>query len=115
MRDATLKQLRKRIDAIDERLLELINERASCAVDVAAVKRELSEAIDEGVDFFRPDREAQVINRLKSLNQGPLSDDEVGRLMCVTFGDALPPTAQIQAGTREQRGWSLHGDGSTLI
>jgi len=81
MSDARLEELRKRIDAIDERLLELINERASCAVDVAAVKRELSEAIDEGVDFFRPDREAQVINRLKSLNQGPLSNDEVGRLI----------------------------------
>ncbi len=81
MTDDALEKLRERIDAIDEQLLELFNQRASCAVDVAAVKRALSEAIDEGVDFFRPDREAQVINRLKSLNQGPLSDDEVGRLI----------------------------------
>jgi len=81
MNDVALEELRKRIDRIDEQLLELFNERAGCAVDVAAVKRELSAAVDEGVDFFRPDREAQVINRLRSLNQGPLSDDEVGRLI----------------------------------
>jgi chorismate mutase/prephenate dehydratase len=81
MNDDALEKLRKRIDTIDEQLLELFNQRARCAVDVAAVKRTLSEALDEGVDFFRPDREAQVINRLKSLNQGPLNDDEVGRLI----------------------------------
>jgi len=81
MNDDALEKLRKRIDTIDEQLLELFNQRASCAVDVAVVKRALSEALDEGVDFFRPDREAQVISRLKSLNQGPLSDDEVGRLI----------------------------------
>jgi chorismate mutase/prephenate dehydratase len=81
MNDVSLDQLRKRIDAIDEQLLDLFNQRASCAVDVAAVKRALSDVVDEGVDFFRPDREAQVINRIKSLNKGPLSDDEVGRLI----------------------------------
>ena len=81
MNDDALEKLRDRIDAIDKQLLELFNQRAGCAVDVAAVKRERSEASDESVDFFRPDREAQVIKRLKSLNQGPLSDDEVGRLI----------------------------------
>jgi len=81
MNDDALEKLRERIDAIDEQLLALFNRRASCAVDVAGVKRELSEAVDESIDFFRPDREAQVIKRLKSLNKGPLSDDEVGRLI----------------------------------
>ncbi len=81
MTDDALEKLRDRIDAIDKQLLELFNQRAGCAVDVAAVKRERSEASGESVDFFRPDREAQVIKRLKSLNQGPLSDDEVGRLI----------------------------------
>jgi len=79
--DDALDKLRDKIDAIDERLLELFNQRASCAVEVAEVKRELSDGADESIDFFRPDREAQVIQRLKSLNQGPLSSDEVGRLI----------------------------------
>jgi len=81
MNDDALEKLRHRIDAIDEQLLDLFNQRAGCAVDVAEVKRQLGEGADESIDFFRPDREAQVINRLKSLNQGPLSDDEVGRLI----------------------------------
>ena len=76
-----LEKLRARIDEIDEKLLELFNQRANCAVEVAEVKRELNDAADENPTFFRPDREAQVIKRLKSLNQGPLSNDEVGRLI----------------------------------
>jgi len=81
MADDALDKLRDKIDAIDEQLLELFNQRASCAVEVAEVKREYSDGADESIDFFRPDREAQVIQRLKSLNQGPLSSDEVGRLI----------------------------------
>lgn len=81
MNDDALEKLRDRIDAIDKQLLELFNLRANCAVDVATVKRERSETSGESVDFFRPDREAQVIKRLKSINKGPLSDDEVGRLI----------------------------------
>jgi chorismate mutase/prephenate dehydratase len=81
MNEDGIDKLRQRIDAIDEQLLDLFNQRARCAVDVATVKRELSDKPDEAIDFFRPDREAQVIKRLKSLNQGPLSDQEVGRLI----------------------------------
>ena len=81
MNDDALEKLRQQIDDIDQKLLELFNRRARCAVEVAEVKRALGDESDEGVSFFRPDREAQVINRLKTLNQGPLSDDEVGRLI----------------------------------
>jgi chorismate mutase/prephenate dehydratase len=77
----SLEKLRKSIDAIDAQLLELFNQRANCAVDVASVKRELSDSPDETIEFFRPDREAQVIKRIKAMNTGPLSDDEVGRLI----------------------------------
>lgn len=81
MSDDSLDSLRDQIDAIDAQLLELFNRRAECAVEVARVKRAASENPDDQVDFFRPDREAKVIKRIKSLNQGPLSDNEVGRLI----------------------------------
>ncbi|MDH5354829.1 MAG: prephenate dehydratase [Gammaproteobacteria bacterium] len=81
MSDKALQELRDQIDDIDRRLLELFNQRAQCAVTVAEVKREASEHPGDVVNFFRPDREAQVIQRIKSLNQGPLSDEEVGRLI----------------------------------
>src|SRR5210317_1476884 len=81
MSEDALEKLRRQIDTIDEQLLTLINQRASCAVEVAEIKRALADGNDENINFFRPDREAQVIKRLKSLNDGPLSDDEVGRLI----------------------------------
>lgn len=75
-----LKKLRDRIDAIDEQLLHLFNKRAKCALQVAeAKKNDLKEG--ESLDFFRPDREAQVIKRIRDLNKGPLSDKEAARLV----------------------------------
>jgi chorismate mutase/prephenate dehydratase len=81
MSEDALEKLRRQIDEIDEQLLELFNRRAARAMDVAEIKRARAEETGGKVDFFRPDREAQVIKRLKSLNPGPLSDNEVGRLI----------------------------------
>ncbi len=81
MSDEALQKLRDAIDEIDDQLLELFNRRASCAVSVAEVKRQDSDTPPDAINFFRPDREAQVIQRIKSKNAGPLSDDEVGRLV----------------------------------
>lgn len=80
MTEDELQQLREQIDSIDEQLLTLFNERANCAIKVAeAKKKTLAEG--ETLTFFRPDREAQVLQRIRSLNQGPLSDDEAARLV----------------------------------
>ena len=81
MSDDPIVKLRERIDTLDEQLLELFNQRAGCAVEVARVKRELTEDPEESIEFFRPEREAQVMKRLKALNGGPLSDQEVARLI----------------------------------
>ncbi len=81
MSDEKLQQLRDQIDQIDDQLLDLFNRRAACAVAVAEVKRNAIEGQGDAINFFRPDREAQVIQRFKSRNPGPLSDDEVGRLV----------------------------------
>lgn len=81
MSEEDLQKLRDQIDEIDNQLLELFNRRANCAVNVAEVKREDGSNPTDTINFFRPDREAQVIQRIKSQNKGPLSDDEVGRLV----------------------------------
>lgn len=77
MPDTRLDQLRQRIDALDEQIQTLLNERAGCAQAVAEAKRK------EGggeVVFYRPEREAEVLRRVRERNQGPLSDDEITRL-----------------------------------
>ena len=70
-----LSVLRDRIDAIDEQILQLINQRASCALEVAKTKI----AQGEQGTFYRPDRESLVLRRIMDLNQGPLSDDTAAR------------------------------------
>ena len=73
----TLEQLRAQIDALDEKLQGLINERASLAQSVASVKR-----AEEGGEpvFYRPEREAQVLRMVKERNQGPLDAEVIARL-----------------------------------
>ena len=70
-----LSELREKIDAIDAQLLQLINQRASCALEVAKTKL----AQGETGTFYRPDRESLVLRRIQDLNQGPLSNDTVIR------------------------------------
>jgi chorismate mutase/prephenate dehydratase len=74
--DEQLKAIRERIDALDEQLQSLINERASLAQEVAEVKL----ATGQDAVFYRPEREAQVLRRVKERNQGPLPAEEVARL-----------------------------------
>ncbi len=64
-----LSELRDKIDAIDKQILELINQRALCAKEVARTKI----AEGEQTCFYRPDREALVLRRIMEMNQGPLS------------------------------------------
>src|SRR5205807_994524 len=69
-------QVRERIDAVDERIHALINERARLAQQVG-----ISKSSDgRTVDFYRPEREAQVLRRAQTRNKGPLRDAEVLRL-----------------------------------
>ena len=71
MTKKTLSQLRAAIDEVDRELLDLLNRRASFANEVGELKRA------EGSPAFRPEREAQVINTLQSVNPGPLKSENV--------------------------------------
>lgn len=69
----SLPELRDQIDAIDKRILELLNQRAGIAMEVAKIKI----AAGETECFYRPEREAMVLTRLRESNPGPLSNDKV--------------------------------------
>jgi len=66
-----LQALRDRIDAIDRELLGALNRRATLAQQVGDLKKH------EGSVVFRPEREAQVIDGLKTANNGPLASDSI--------------------------------------
>jgi chorismate mutase len=55
---SSIDDLRTRIDALDLRLVELLNQRAACALEVGEVKRAL------GLDIYQPEREAQVLQNV---------------------------------------------------
>ncbi len=66
-----LSEVRERIDAIDRQIQSLIAERAGFALQVGKAKGKLAAA----VDYYRPEREAQVLRMVVDRNQGPLSDE----------------------------------------
>jgi len=72
----SLVAVRKEIDKIDEQLQSLINQRATCAERVAAIK--LAEGIN--TDFYRPEREAQILRTVAQRNAGPLQSKTMARL-----------------------------------
>lgn len=77
---AQLLALRDKIDGIDERIGELISERARCAQKVASVKTAASANPEALRTFYRPEREAQVLRKAMQRNNGPLRDEEFARL-----------------------------------
>lgn len=75
--ELTLDDLRRAIDALDEQIVRLLNERARCAFAVGRIKRA------RGLGIYEPNREAVVIAHVKSVNaamDGPLTDDAIERL-----------------------------------
>jgi chorismate mutase/prephenate dehydratase len=66
--------LRNQIDGLDKQLLELLNQRARVAEQVGEIKRA------EGTPFFRPDRVAQVIDKIRAANPGPLRGEHVAAI-----------------------------------
>lgn len=70
--DKELRQHRDAIDAIDDEMLRLINDRARHAQTIGAIKG--------GGLVYRPEREAQILRRVKENNPGPLSGESVAKL-----------------------------------
>ncbi|HEX4023572.1 MAG TPA: prephenate dehydratase [Steroidobacteraceae bacterium] len=82
-----LAALRERIDAVDEQLHALLNERARLAQRAGISKLPGGEGQPGAgqprartVDFYRPEREAQVLRRALERNPGPLRNEEIVRL-----------------------------------
>ena len=75
-RTQALARIRSRIDGIDARIHALLNERAGLARDVGISKHKEGRT----VDFYRPEREAEVLRRALERNKGPRRDEEILRL-----------------------------------
>jgi chorismate mutase-like protein len=73
----TIDELRQRIDQLDERLVELLNERATCAVEIGKAKHA------RGLEVYQPDREAEVLRHVQECGHranGPLGPEAIARV-----------------------------------
>ncbi len=75
MSEEELRRIRADIDAIDRRIQALIGQRAECARQVAAIKMAAARARgdSEPVRFYRPEREAQILQAIRERSRGPLA------------------------------------------
>jgi len=69
-----LADCRRQIDAVDVRLVELLNERTAIVHEIGRIKREFS------LPIYEPKREDQVFQNVSSHNPGPLTSEALKRI-----------------------------------
>jgi chorismate mutase-like protein len=92
-----IEALRRRIDAIDQELVRLLNERAGCALDIGRMKEE------RNLPIYQPAREAEVLSNVRARNAGPLDHAAVTRLFERIIDEARR-LERIAAAQRETAG-----------
>jgi len=112
-----LAAVRAQIDGIDQQIQDLIKQRANWAHQVGKAKGKLAAA----VDYYRPEREAQVLRRVVDRNDGPLNDEVLVRLFreimsaCLAQQEPLkigflgPEGTHSQQAVYKHFGHSIHG------
>ncbi len=70
----SIEDWRRRIDEIDRKLVELLNERSHCVVEIGKIKRTTGEPL------YQPERENQILDGVVRANPGPLPDAAIRRL-----------------------------------
>ncbi len=91
---AELDALREQIDRVDTAIQKLISERAHIAQQVAIAKGvELT-----AIDFYRPEREAQVLRGVVERNSGPLTNEEIVRLFREIMSACLAQEEPLKIG-----------------
>ena len=78
-----LRDLRGKIDSIDARIANLLNDRAKVILDVGRVKRKTRSAI------YVPEREKDVYDKLVAKNKGPISNDALKAIFREVMSSAL--------------------------
>jgi len=69
-----LAEWRRRIDEIDRKLVELLNERSRCALEIGKLKQAAN------IPLYQPERENEVLANAENNNSGPLTDAAIRRL-----------------------------------
>lgn len=89
---------RRRIDEIDRKLLQLLNERSQCAIQVGHIKSA------SHLPLYQPEREREVLENAERANPGPLPNTAIRRLFERILDEArsVERTAMHPDGTRQE-------------
>lgn len=107
--EARIRALRGKIDALDQKVQALLNQRARCAQEIAETKQ-----LAGGNNFYRPEREAEVLRNVMARNEGPLSGETMARLFreimsaCLALETTLKVAYLGPAGTFTQEAALKH-------
>ena len=93
-----IKNWRKKIDAIDTAMLQLLNLRTELALEVGRLKGE------QGLSLRVPAREHEILSRMKRLNTGPLAEDSVGKIYQLILDESIRTQERNGCGKSGQRG-----------
>ena len=75
----SIERYRREIDEIDSELLRMLNRRASCALSIGKIKKKKNLPINV------PEREEKVLQRLTSINEGPVPAESVRNVFQTIF------------------------------
>jgi chorismate mutase-like protein len=94
-----LSDWRRRIDEIDKKLVELLNERSQCALEIGKLKQAAN------IPLYQPDRENEVLANAERANPGPLTDAAIRRLFerIIDEARAAERDAMHSDGAKEKR------------
>ena len=91
-----LSDWRRRIDELDQKLVELLNERSHCALEIGKLKQQ------QNLPLYQPEREKEVLENAERNNRGPLTDAAIRRLFELIIDEA-----------RAAERLAMHPDGET--
>ena len=91
---------RRKIDEIDRKLVELLNERSHCVLEIGRLKKV------DGTPLYQPDRERQVLEAVEKVNPGPLSGAAIRRLFERILDEARSVERHVMADSDKADGGS---------
>ena len=89
----SIEDWRHKIDEIDRKLVELFNERSKCAIEIGKIKHA------QNLRVYDPEREREILRRIKDANPGPLDDEGLQRV----FERVIDECRRIERQEREKK------------
>ena len=92
-----LREWRARIDALDRKILMMLNKRGRYVLGLAPIKRQMNVPVHE------PNRENEVVSNLQTHNDGPLDNDAVRRIFETIMSEMRAVQEVAQASKEEAK------------